>query len=252
MEHAGDALLLVLHYPSRPVHDAAVPFVTRPLSIILTPRTIITLAPEGAGPLAALLPVGQPEGEVRVEAGAFMSRLLLTLADEYVRSLEAVDAAVGTLEGSLTRSLRNEEVLELLKYAKSLVYFATGLKGDELVIARLRRDPILHLSAEDADRLEDVMVELRQAIEMAEISENILGQMMDAFASIVSNNLNAVMKVLTSATILISVPTLIVSVYGMNVSLPGAAHAGAFGALMALSVLVTAALAVLFRRRNWF
>ena len=113
-------------------------------------------------------------------------------------------------------------MLGLLDFQKSLTYFATGLKANELVLERLQRVPTLHWADQDQELLDDVRVELRQAIEMVDIADHVLSDMMDAFASIVSNNLNSVMKVLTSVTIILAVPTLIASVYGMNVGLPGA------------------------------
>jgi magnesium transporter len=158
---------------------------------------------------------------------------------------------VDALESQLRRSLRNEEVMGLLAYQKSLTYFATGMKANELMLERFESLPLVKLAGPDADLLDDVRIEIRQAIAMVDIADNVLSDMMDAFASIVSNNLNAVMKVLTSVTILLAVPTLIVSVYGMNVGLPGAGSPGAFIVLVGLSVAITGGLFVLFRRKNW-
>jgi magnesium transporter len=141
--------------------------------------------------------------------------------------------------------------MQLLRYEKSLVYFTTALKSNELVLERLGKGHILGWPPEEADLLEDVSVEIRQAIEMVDISQNILSQMMDAFASIVSNNLNEVMKILTAATIIVAFPTLIASLYGMNVALPGARHPLAFAAVLAGSFLVAALLALILRRKKW-
>lgn len=250
-ERDGKVLLVVLHYPSRQGAEATLPYVTKPISVFLTPGPIVTLALEDAAFLDRV-PLGSARPGHETDQARFFTALLLALAGEYLSFLEEIDGAVAALEERLRRSLRNEEVLELLRYEKSLVYFTTALKANELVLARLQKGSLLEYDAEDAERLEDVLVEFRQAIEMAEISQNILGQMMDAFASIVSNNLNAVMKVLTAATILVAVPTLIVSVYGMNVTLPGGTSRGAFAVLVGISLLATAALALVFRRRNWF
>lgn len=249
-EHDGAQLLVVLHYPLRRGATAAVPYVTAPLSLVLSDTSIVTVSPHPTdfleGAVAEELQVLAARDHTR-----FLLRLLMLLAQEFLVCHAAIDVAVDQLESRLRRSLRNEEVLELLRYEKSLVWFITALKGNEMVLERLRRTAQLRWDAEDLDLLEDVLIELRQAIEMVDITQNILGQMMDAFASIVSNNLNSVMKVLTSATILIAVPTLIASLYGMNVGLPGARSPAAFIAILLGSVALTGVLVVVFRRRSW-
>ena len=181
----------------------------------------------------------------------FVLRVFWQLADACLRGLREINAGVEGLENELKRSIRNEEVLGLLDFQKSLTYFATGLKANELVLERLQRVPTLHWADQDQELLDDVRVELRQAIEMVEIADHVLSDMMDAFASIVSNNLNSVMKVLTSVTIILAVPTLIASVYGMNVGLPGAHSPLAFAGIVALSVAICGGLFFVFRKRNW-
>ena len=173
------------------------------------------------------------------------------LVRTYFAALGHTQAVVDRLENELRRSLRNREVLDLLRHQKSLVYFTTALSGNELVLERLHKGRLLPWTPEDEDVLEDVRIELRQAIEMVAIAEGILAQMMDAFASIVSNNLNGVMKVLTSATILLAIPTLVASLWGMNVVLPFAAAPWAFAAIVAGCSIGIVALAWLFRRRSW-
>jgi magnesium transporter len=111
-------------------------------------------------------------------------------------------------------------VLELLKYQKSLTYFATALRSNEVMMERVQRTQIFNYYEEDQDLLEDVLTENQQAIQMTNIATELLAAMMDAFASIISNNLNAVMKILAAITIMISLPTIVASFYGMNVDLP--------------------------------
>jgi len=152
----------------------------------------------------------------------------------------------------LQRSLRNEEVLELLKHQKSLVYFTTGLKSNELTLDRLQSSHLFEKYPEDQELLADVLTEIQQALEMASISENILSQMMDAFASIISNNLNVVMKFLASMTILLSLPSLVASIYGMNVGLPLQQHPQAFVFVMGLSLAISIVVAIIFWRKDWF
>jgi magnesium transporter len=250
VEHSGDVVLIVLHYAMRRGVESGVPFVTAPLSVVLTPRGVVTVAPREVSFLEPLLE-GRVAGLDTSRPTDFLLRLFWQLADDYLAGMREINGAVERLEDELKRSLRNEEVLGLLDYQKSLTYFATGLRANEIALERLRHVSAMHWESADQELLADVLVELRQAIEMADISDNILSQMMDAFASIVSNNLNSVMKVLTSVTIIIAIPTLIASIYGMNVGLPGAHSRLAFGAIVALCVLLGVLLVVVFRRRNW-
>jgi magnesium transporter len=249
-EHVGDTVLVVMHYPLRMAEPSRPPWRTFPLSVLFTPNGVVTIASRATPFLDPLL-LGQVAGLSTARGTEFILRVFWQLADACLAGLREINADVDKLEESLKRSLRNEEVLGLLDYQKSLTFFATALKANELVLERLQRIPALHWPDQNQELLEDVRVEVRQAIEMVEISDNILSQMMDAFASIVSNNLNAVMKALTSLTIMLAVPTLIASFYGMNVGLPGAHNAWAFAGIVATSVIASGFLFVIFRRRNW-
>ncbi|HML40105.1 MAG TPA: magnesium transporter CorA family protein [Bellilinea sp.] len=142
--------------------------------------------------------------------------------------------------------------MELLKYQKSLVYFTTALKGNELLLERLKRTNLFSMFPDDEDLLEDVITENQQAIEMVNISSTILSSMMDAFASIISNNLNVVMKVLAAVTILLNLPALITSFFGMNVDLPMMNHPFVWIYILVLSIILVVITALIFVRRNWF
>jgi magnesium transporter len=250
VEHLGDVVLVVLHYPYRRRAEAGAPFVTLPVSVFLAPQGVATVAPRPVGFLEPLLE-GRVAGLSTSLATDFVLRVFWQLADAYLGAMREINASVERLEEALKRALRNEEVLGLLEYQKSLTYFATGMRANERALERLQRLTALHWGEQDQELLEDVRIEVRQAIEMADISDNILSQMMDAFASIVANNVNSVMKVLTSVTILLAVPTLIASLYGMNVGLPGARSAAAFAGIVLVCIVLGAGLFVVFRRRNW-
>jgi len=249
-EHLDDVALVVVHCPQRRNATEGAPFITSPLSVFLLPHGVVTIAPRPVEFLDPLLN-GTMAVPSTTRGTEFVLRLFWQLADAYLVAVREINASVERLEGRLKRSLRNEEVLGLLDYQKSLTYFATGMGANELVLERLQRTPALRLGEHDQELLDDVRVEVRQAIEMVGISDNILSQMMDAFASIVSNNLNSVMKVLTSVTILLAIPTLVASLYGMNVILPGARSAIAFGAIMLVCAVLCVILFAVFRRRNW-
>jgi magnesium transporter len=251
VERAGVVALIVLHFPYRVRGDAPIPFLSLPLTILLTERQVVTIAPAHADVIERVLERDIPDLTTSTRT-RFILHLMLHLAGEYLICLREMNAAIENLESSLRRSQRNEEVLELLRYEKSLVYFTTSLASNEMLLERLQKGRELQWSPDDTELLEDVLIEVRQARAMVDISQNILSQMMDAFASIVSNNLNAVMKLLTSMTIIISVPTMIASLYGMNVIIPGAREPLAFAAIVAASLLITAALVWIFIRKRWF
>lgn len=178
-------------------------------------------------------------------------RLVHGAAAAFLKELVAIDRHVAKLEDELQASLRNREVLGLLELQKCLVHFTTALASNQIMLERLQRDPRVPIGPEEHELLEDALVELKQAIEMTRISEEILSQMMDAFASIISNNLNVVMKVLTSATLLLTVPMLVSSIYGMNVQLPMQHHPAAFVITMSLAVVVAIAVASVLWRKKW-
>jgi magnesium transporter len=178
-------------------------------------------------------------------------RLLLRAATRYLSHLRQITKAVDALEDQLQLSTRNKEVLALLKYQKSLTLFTTALKSHELLMKRLQQSQMFREYEEDEDLLEDVLTETQQAIEVTNISSNILSSMMDAFASIISNNLNSVMKFLASITIIVSLPTLIASFYGMNVKLPMDSHNLAFIVIVFLAIAVMALVGFIFWKLDW-
>jgi magnesium transporter len=250
VRRVGDCVLAVLHFPHEQPADAPVPYVTLPMSLIVTPRNIVTVAPEHAAFLDGIVR-GEIDAGPSEDGARFVLQLMWELARTYFAALERTQDEIERLEGRLRRSLRNREVLGLLRQQKSLVYFTTALDGNALVLERLHTGRLVSWTPEDEDLLEDIRIELRQATEMVAIAEGILAEMMDAFASIVSNNLNGVMKVLTSATILLAIPTLVASLWGMNVVLPFAHATWAFTAITALCAAAVAVLGWVFRRRGW-
>jgi magnesium transporter len=246
----GSVLLIVLHAPFQQSDDGSAPWVTLPIFLFLTPDRIITISPQQA-------PFLDPPNAVETTAvpttdrTRFILDILMALAGEFLDALERIEEDVAALEQQLSQSLRNVEVLELLRYQKSLVWFTTGLRSDELVLERLHKGHLLQWPPEDEELVEDVLIEIRQAIGKVDIAESMLAQMMDAFVSIVSNNLNGVMKVLTAATILLAIPTVVASLWGMNVDLPFAREGWAFGALVTGCLALIGVVGTWLARRSW-
>lgn len=180
----------------------------------------------------------------------FLFQILFINASHYLTYLKQINKETEIAESILKNSMKNRELLKLLSLEKSLVYFTTSLKSNELVMEKTMRGKMLKLYEEDEDILEDAIVENKQAIEMSKIYSDILNGTMDAYASIISNNLNGVMKFLTSITIILAIPTLISSLWGMNVPVPLQNNPYGFPILVLISVLVTVIAVLMLKRRD--
>ena len=169
----------------------------------------------------------------------FIFQFFYENASVFLKLLKQINKETEVAESILKKTLQNRELLKLLNLEKSLVYFTTSLKSNEVVMEKTLRGKIIKLYDEDEDILEDAIVENKQAIEMSKIYSDILNGTMDAYASIISNNLNGVMKRLTSITIILAIPTLIASLWGMNVPVPFQNNAWGFLILAVLMTVVT-------------
>lgn len=166
-------------------------------------------------------------------------QILYLNSSYYLSYLKLINKETEIAEYILKNSMKNKELLKLLSLEKSLVYFTTSLKSNELVMERTLRGKIIKLYEDDEDILEDAITENKQAIEMAKIYSDILNGTMEAYASIISNNLNGVMKFLTSITIVLAIPTMISSFWGMNVNLPFQDSRLGFVIMIAISAILT-------------
>ena len=180
----------------------------------------------------------------------FIFQILLSNASFYLSYLKQINKETQVAESTLKSSMRNKELLKMLSLEKSLVYFATSLKSNEIVMEKTLRGKIIKLYDEDEDILEDAIIENKQAIEMAQIYNNILNGTMEAYASIISNNLNGVMKTLTSITIILAIPTMISSFWGMNVNLPFEHNVYGFGILIIIAIITTAIVTVMLNKKD--
>jgi len=176
----------------------------------------------------------------------FLFTLFLKNAEFYLQYMRAINNITDELEFSLRKSMENKKLFHLFELERSLVYFITALKDNNMVtekLLRLRKNKdiqkLITINEDDEELLEDAIIENKQAIEMVEMHSNILGGMMDAFASIISNNLNIVMKFLTSITITLAIPTMIASFWGMNVDVPFRNHPGGFVYVITIAFIVS-------------
>lgn len=169
--------------------------------------------------------------------------------------LKQIDKASQRIQNELHRSTKNKELIQMLDLENSLVYFSTSLTGNDAVITRLMQNKsnvnnILKSYPDDTELLEDVAIDTKQAMEMCSIYRDILSGTMDAYASVISNNLNIVMKVLTSITLVISIPTLIASLFGMNTWVPGQGSPWGFLGVVGSSGLISLAVALYLKRKK--
>lgn len=227
---------------------------TIPMSIIKCEDAIITVCLEDTQVLTAFM-----DGRVRdfytYMKNRFIFQVLYRNATLYLNYLRIIDRRSDIVEQKMHESTRNSELIELLELEKSLVFFTTSLKGNELVLERLLKSGNIKRYPEDEDLIEDAITENKQAIEMANIYSGILTGTMDTFASIISNNQNMVMKFLTTVTIVLSIPTMIASFYGMNVNLNGMPFATSkwgFLIVLGISILISGIVALIFRKKDLF
>jgi magnesium transporter len=243
--------LIVLRVPFFQGITTDIPFITIPLGVILTEKYLITVCRRPNDVLVEFAS-GRLRGLSTGKRNRFLLRLLLNTSNKFLVYLREINKTVDGLEDRLTVSMRNNEVLELLKYQKSLVYLTTALRSNELLLERLQRSQMFKLYPDDEDLLDDVIIENQQAIEMTNITSNVLTSMMDAFASIISNNLNVVMKFLASITIVLSLPTIVTSFFGMNVDLPMTTLGHAYLIILGICLVLVGVVVYIFMKRDWF
>ena len=185
----------------------------------------------------------------------FILQILYKNASLYLQYLRIIDKKSEVIERKLHQSQKNQELIELLELEKSLVYFTTSLRSNEVVLEKLLRNEKIKKYPEDTELLEDVINENKQAIEMANIYSGILSGTMDAFASVISNNLNIVMKFLATITIVMSIPTMVASFYGMNVNSAGMPFADSpygFVIVLGFAVVLSLIVAWIFSKKDFF
>lgn len=227
---------------------------TIPLSIIVTEDLIITVCMQDTPVLHPFM-----EGTIRGFNTFMRSRFILQIlyrnASTYLRYLRIIDRESDKLEFKLRHAMQNREIMMLLELSKTLVYFTTSLKSNEIVMEKLTTLARIQQYPDDEDLLDDVIIENKQAIEMANIYSGILSGTMDAFASVISNNLNIVMKFLATVTIVMSIPTMVASFYGMNVNSHGMPFADSpygFGIVLVLALLLSLIVAFIFNKKDLF
>lgn len=218
IETEDDQTLVIIDIPLATTEGQnTLVYTTMPVGIIITPKYVVTVCLNETSALTDIA------GNVvkGVQTGMktrFLLCILLRVAQSFLVRLKHINKMSTHIETELHKSMKNKELFQLLALEKSLVYFSTSLKANEITLEKILRGRIIKLYEDDQDLLEDVLIEFKQAVDMSDIYSSILTGTMDAFASIISNNLNIVMKVLTIITTLMAIPTMIFSYFGMNVN----------------------------------
>jgi magnesium transporter len=226
-------------------------YITMPLAIITSKDIVITVTLRET-PILEYFKTGRVKDFYTFKKTRFILQVFYRVATVYLQYLRVINRESERLEDKLKESQRNLEIMEMHELEKALVYFTTALRSNEAVFEKLRKTEKVKRYPEDEDLLEDVIIENRQALEMANIYSGILNSTMDTFSSILSNNLNGVMKALATVTIVMSIPTMIASFYGMNVPLPGQNQPYGFLIVLGVALLIASIVAIIFRKKDLF
>jgi len=249
IERDGDQTLIIVDIPYIDDSDTGAAYTTIPMGIVIVDDVIITVSTRESTVITDFTEE-RIRGFWTFKRTRFLLQILQRTASRYLTYLKQIDKSSQFVQKRLEKDMRNQELLQMMKLEKSLVFFSTSLKGNEMVMERMLRTEMLRKYPEDGELLEDVIIENKQAMEMCSIYRNIISSTMDAFASIISNNLNIVMKVLTSLTVVLSIPTLFASLWGMNVGVPFQNNPFGFWIVIGITLIASlAAFTVLWRRK---
>lgn len=255
IEIEDDSVLIITNIP---IMEDEGTYDTLPLGIIFTDKGFITVTSKKNKVISSFNKDTAGSFDTRNKT-KFLLDILFRSTKFYLRYLNYIYKQSEEIEEELRKTMKNKALFQLFEMQKSLVYFTTALKDNYLVLQKIMRltqsakqNPLLKFTEDDIDLLEDVIIENKQAHEMVEMHRNILENMMDTFASIISNNLNTVMKFLTSIAIIFAIPTMFSSFWGMNVAVPFANYEHGFLVVSIISITAAACAAVYFAKKGMF
>jgi magnesium transporter len=251
-EPDDDAHLLIFDMPIAGLDKKKrVTYKTVPLAIILTKTAIITIDQQSQ-PLLAMFAENRVPNFNPAKRNQASLMMLYQVTIAYLAYLRDINKAREALENKLQNNLKNEELYALMGIQRGLVYFMMSIKTDRNVLDQLKRTNPLGLDEDDQDLLDDIIIENQQGSEMAAISNSILNETSDTYSSIINNNMNGVMKFLTSYSIILTIPTLVFSFYGMNVELPWANMHASWIITIAISIAIGIVVGFEFWRKKYF
>jgi len=251
-EEEDNVKLIVFKTPTEnnSFNDSDAFYITIPICIIMTHNQIVTVNSFENAAIKKFLNTFQNRHPDK--RNMMVLKIFEKVVQNFLEYLKEINHRRNSLEQKLYDSNRNEELLQLMRIQKSLVYFITALRSNELLLMKLERTNFLGLNEEEREFLNDLIVDNSQALEMANIYTNILSSTLDAFASIIANNQNEVLKRLSVITIVLSFPVLVASIYGMNVPIPYANSPYAFYIPVLLSLIISLVIGWFFLRKKIF
>ena len=249
-EEDDDTVLFIMDIPIKETEGNHEIYTTMPFGMIVVRDEFIITVSLKELDIIKEFETGKVKGFATYMKSRFILQVMYKNSSSYLTYLKLINRETEFAENRLKTSMKNRELLKLLDLEKSLVYFITSLRANEAVMERTIKIKNIKLYEDDEDILEDAIIENKQAIEMSKIYKDILDSTMDAYSSIISNNLNEVMKLLTSITIIISIPTLIASLWGMNVEVPFEIEKYGFWILCGIAFVVTAVTIVLLNKKG--
>ena len=238
VEDDDNTILFIIDTPIMEIESGAKVYSTMPIGVIFVRDDYIITVSLSKNPIMEELTKKKNRNMITYKKSRMLLQIFYSNAEMFLNLLKKLNKETEIAENVLKNSMKNKELLKLLSLEKGLVYFTTSLKSNEVVMEKTMRGNLIKLYDEDEDILEDAIIENKQAIEMARIYRDILSGTMDTYASIISNNLNGVMKYLTSITIILAIPTMIASYWGMNVPVPLQDNPIGFIAIVLISILI--------------
>ena len=251
IDYEDGVTLIVIDIPVINEEKGEYVYSTLPLAVIYSDKYFVTVCLRETSVLGNFINRAVRNFDVNKRT-RFLYQVLYVNATKYLHYLKMIDRTASRIQQSLHRSLKNTELIKLLDLDKALVYFSTSLSSNQVVIDRIRKLSVIKHYEDDNDLLDDVIIENKQAIEMAYIHREVLSGTMDAFASVISNNQNIVMKLLTAITILLTIPTLISSLWGMNVYVPMQDLPYAFWIIVGIIVAILVPVVIIMVRKRMF
>lgn len=251
IESEDGSTLILVDIPTVEAEGENFLYTTIPLGIVFNELAIVTITLKET-PLLNDFAEGRVRSFFTYKKTRFILQILYKNATKYLQYLKHIDKASTRIQNELAKSMKNKELIQLMALEKSLVFFSTSLTSNEIVLEKMMKLDYVKKYQDDTDLLEDVIIENKQAIEMCNIYRDILSGTMDAFASLISNNLNIVMKLLAAITIILSIPTLIASIWGMNVPLPFQNSPYGFAIISVSATLITALVAYIMHKKKMF
>lgn len=252
-ERENGHLLLIMQTSYRLPEDSDIPYDTVPLGILHTERCLVTICALPENPVVKDVRNGLVRRVSTGKRNRLTLQFFLRNAQRFLIDVRQINKRVDLIEDRMENSTRNKELLDLLKLEKSLVYFITGLKANEAMMERVKRDRIFETYEDDSELLDDVLIENLQAIEMVSIASNILTSMASAFASVINNNVNQVVKTLTVVSAIFLPLTFMAGIWGMNFkNMPELDWKYGYAIAIGSMLLISGAMVWLFRKRGWW